>query len=177
MRHLATVSGIALFVVSLAGCQRHATVPPAAKAVLDARRATAEAVALDAAKLCPSMKGRVPITASTPPPPPNPALGTALESDPQVQDVLVMCVWTSATDPSMSEGDGIPSLKKSARVPARAVTMPEDRAETTCLKSPRDCEEVIVPSRYSARADTADLKVVRPTPDGGTVELTMVIVP
>lgn len=167
----------ALLIALVAGCQRHATVPPAAKAVLDARRTTAEAVALDAAKLCPSMKGRVPITPATPPPPPNPALGSALESDPEVQDVLVMCGWPSATDPSMSEGSGIPSLKKTSHVPVRAVTMPEDRAETTCVESPRDCEEVIVPSRYSARSDTADLKIVRPTPDGGTVELTMVIVP
>lgn len=177
MRPFVTVPGVVLLVVVVAACQRHAEVPPAAKAVLDARRATAEAVALDAAKLCPSMKGRVPITAATPPPPPNPAIGTALESDPKVQDVLVMCVWTSATDPSMSEGDGIPSLKKTPHMRTRPVTMPEDRAETTCLKSPRDCEEVLVPSRYSTRADTADLKIVRPTADGGTVELTMVIVP
>jgi hypothetical protein len=106
---------------------------------------------------------------------PNPAKGTALESEKNVREVRVMCTWPDPRDASgrMWAGTGMPSLRGSKSVPARKVTMPEDMAVNTCKDNASSCEQLIVPSRYEGTARSADLRIVRPTPDGGRAETTV----
>jgi hypothetical protein len=136
-------------------------------------------VAEDAVKLCPAQRPNAPFNnppANTPPPP-SPAAGTALDSDPQVVDVFVMCSFPDPRSPNTSAGTGLQSLRKTSQVPARAVTMPGDMAENTCAKSPKSCQQIIVPSRVVAEEKSADIRVVRPLADGGEVEVRVILKP
>ena len=170
-----------LSVLILGGCGGK-KVPGDVKVVLDAQRATARSVAEAGAKLCPQLKSSAPSqprkeNAPMAAPLPSPAKGSPLESEAKIADVFVMCSWTLPKDPSMSEGTGMSSLRGTTHVPKRPVTMPDDRAETTCKENASSCEEVLVPSRFSEKPNSADLRIVRPTPDGGTIEVTVVIAP
>jgi hypothetical protein len=160
-----------------AGCGK--TVPSEVQSVLDAQHAAAVKVAADAAAACPGAKGSAPFQPNpmaAPPPPPNPAKGTSLEADARVVDVFIMCSWPDPRDATHATwaGTSLPSLRGTSTVPALAVTMPEDMAVNTCKKDPHNCEQVIVPSRHSKAARSADLRLKRPTPDGGEVEVRVI---
>jgi hypothetical protein len=160
-----------LLAIVIAGCGRKT--PEAVKPTLESERATAIKVAEEAAKVCVSAKGRalgaVPI--DEPPPPPNPAKGTSLEKNEMVYDVFITCSWPVPGSPSTSSGTALPALKGNKHMRAITVTMPEDSVDTSCTKSPSHCEQTLTPSRYSVQKASADLRVVRPTPDGGEAEV------
>jgi hypothetical protein len=109
--------------------------------------------------------------------PPSPAKATPLEGDPKVVDVFVTCSWPAKGNPALGEGTGLPSLRGTSHVPTRPVTMSKEIVDTTCDKDAKNCEAVVVPSRYGTSEASADLRVVRPLPDGGWVELVMVLAP
>lgn len=74
----------------------------------------------------------------------------------------------------MASGSALVHLNGTPTVPLRPVTMPEDKVQDTCKKDkPHDCEHVIVPSRFLESEKSADLHVIRSTPNGWT-EVTVV---
>jgi hypothetical protein len=174
----AALFGLAIVTTSLlSGCGKK--LAPEVSAAVEAQRAVAMKVATDAAKACPGMKGSAPFQANpmaAPPAPPNPAKGTSLETDPKVLDVYIMCSWPDPRAASTWAGTGWQPLRGTSSVPLLAVTMPEDSTETTCLKNAHDCVQVVTPSRYSKSAQSADLRIVKPTADGGDVEVRVAIV-
>lgn len=177
VRECLALAGVLALSVSVA-CGKKA--PTEVQAAIDAQHAAAIKVASEAAALCPAVKGSAPFQANplaAPSPPPNPAKGTALESDKSVVDVFVMCSWPDPRDAkgAIWAGTGLHSLKGTSNVQTKPVTMPEDISADTCKKDAHNCERTVVPSRYSTSARSADLLVVRPTPDGGQVEVTVVI--
>jgi hypothetical protein len=134
-------------------------------------------VAEAAAKICPSQAANAPTNGTPPantPPPPSPAIGTALETDPHIADVFVMCSFQSTKDPALMGGTSLRSLHGTSQMPTRNVTLPEDMAKSTCDKTPKSCEQVIVPSRVLASEKSADIRVIRPFP-GGEVEVRVVL--
>jgi hypothetical protein len=175
-RGLAPVVLVAVF----GGCGRK--LPDAVKQAVETNRPLAVKVAEDAAKLCPGMKAAAPFQkdpSSAPPPPPSPATGTALATDAQVVDVYITCSWPDPRDSSGSTwaGTSFPRLKGTTAVPVRAVTMPEDMVETSCKAGVHDCMQIISPSRHHADEASADIRVLRPTPDGGEVEVVVALQP
>ena len=165
-------------VLGSAGCSKK--VPPDLQAVIDAQRATALEVADRSAAACPPWKARAPFqpNPSDVPEPSttSPAKGTSLESEAKVMEVFVTCSWADPRNPKgdVWAGTGLPSLKGTRSQMTRTATMPEDVVSDTCKKNEAACETVIVPSRYSNDARSADLRIVRPTPDGGRAEVTVV---
>jgi hypothetical protein len=163
--------------MSLGGCARK--VPDEVKPVLETQRAAAVKVAEEAAKVCSAAKGGAPFQPSpidAPPPPSNPAKGTSLEAEPRVTEVNVMCSWRDPRGPAeVWAGTSLPPLRGPSTPLIRAVTMPEDFAENSCDRDRHNCEQVIVPSRYSKAERSADLRVVRPTAEGGEAEVIVVI--
>ncbi len=133
-------------------------------------------VADDAVKLCPAQRPNAPFNTppANTPAPASPAAGTALESDPQVVDVFVMCSFPDPRSPNTTAGTSLQALRKSSQVPSRAVTMPADLAQNSCDKS-KSCQQVIVPSRVVADEKSADIRVLRPLADGGEVEVRVVL--
>jgi hypothetical protein len=166
--------------LGIAGCSKK--VPPDVQGVIDAQHAAALEVAAKSALACPPWKARAPFQPSPvdvpAPAGASPAKGTSLEAEAKVNDVFVMCSWADPRDSTGATwaGTGLPSLKGTRNMMTRPVTMPEDVAVDTCKKSEGSCEKVIVPSRYSASARSADLRIVRPTADGGRAEITVVFV-
>ncbi len=132
-------------------------------------------VAENAAKSCPDLKANHSMGS---PQAPSPAKGSALETNMQVVDVSITCMWPDPRDSTGATGEGtaFPRLKGKSAVPLRAVTMPEDFARTTCQKDPNNCEQVVVPSRHVASESSADIRVVRKTPVG-TVEVVVILAP
>jgi hypothetical protein len=157
--------------VAVAGCTRKT--PEAVKPTLESERAATIKVAEDAATVCLAAKGRAlgAVPMNEPEPPPNPAKGTSLEKNEMVYDVFVTCSWPVPGKPGMSAGTGLTPLKGNKHIRMITVTMPEDSVETSCTKSPSKCEQVLTPSRYSVQKASADLRVVRPTADGGEAEV------
>jgi hypothetical protein len=174
-RRVGVVATVILSVVFV-GCSRK--VPEEVKPTLERDRALARKIADDAAKTCLRAKGAAPFQ---PDPlsgahllPPNPAKGSSLEADANVFDVLVHCSWPDPRNPNQWGGTSLRALKRRDTMPLRA--RPEDSVESTCRDSPHDCEQVLAPSRYSASAHSADLRVVRRTSDGGEAEVVVVMV-
>jgi hypothetical protein len=170
---IATLSSFAL-----AGCGKKA--PGEVAAVIDAQRETAIKVAENAAKACPAAKDRAPFAknpSAAALPPPNPAKGTSLDTEPKIVDVFVMCSWPDPRQPSgeMWAGTALPSLRGTSQVPLITVTMPEDMVEDTCSKKPHDCAQVVTPSRFAKAQKSADFRIVRPTSDGGEAEVRIII--
>jgi hypothetical protein len=165
-----------LAVITLAsGCGKK--LDPAVSTVVEAQRGAALKVAEEAAKLCPRVKLAAPFQPNpmaAPPPPPSPAKGTALEPEAKVVDVFVTCSWPDPRDPTTMAGTSLPSLRGTTHVPAQHVTMPDDMTENTCAKDAHDCVQVITPSRYGTNPRSADLRIVRPAPDSGEVEVRVV---
>jgi hypothetical protein len=130
--------------------------------------------------VCPAAKDRAPF-AKNPSgaalPPPNPAKGTSLDTEPKIVDVFVMCSWPDPRSPGsdMWAGTGLPALRGTSQVPLITVTMPEDIVENTCAKKPHDCVQVITPSRFAKAQKSADFRIVRPTSDGGEAEVRIII--
>lgn len=164
---------LATVVAAVAGCTRKT--PEAVKPTLESERAATIKVAEEAATVCLAAKGRavgaVPVDE---PLPPNPAKGTSLDKNEMVYDVFIMCSWPVPGKPGMTAGTGLPALKGNKQVRMITVTMPDDSVETSCTKSPSKCEQVLTPSRYSVQKASADLRVVRPTADGGEAEVIVV---
>lgn len=163
----------------LSGCGKR--VPNEVVPAVESSLPVAIKIAEDAGKLCPQLKASAPFQPNpmaAPPPPPSPALGTLLASDAHVADVQIMCSWPDPRDPSGNTGAGtsFPRLKGKPSVPVRAVTMPEDMARNTCKKDPKNCEQIVVPSRFVADEASADIRITRPTADG-TVEVTVILRP
>ncbi|MEO8797523.1 MAG: hypothetical protein ABI551_06540 [Polyangiaceae bacterium] len=168
------------------GCSKH--VPADVAPLVDSIKPDARAVAVEAAKACGDVlkSGRMTVTAkgcslnvlpgeTMVPELPSPAKGTALEANPNVANVFVMC--NAAVAPNLSCGSGLGALRRSpGYLPAD--TGPRDPADSTCKGSPTDCDEVLVPSRYFSTPGSADLRVVRPViggPAGATAEVTVVL--
>jgi hypothetical protein len=161
------------------GCSKR--IPKEVAPAVEANLPIAIQVAADAAKQCPSLKASAPFQPNpmdAPPPPPSPATGSALASHPQVTDVLISCSWPDPRDPTGSTfgGTSFPRLKGKSAVPLRPVTMPEDMAENTCKKDRENCEQVVVPSRHVASESSADIRILRKTPDG-SVEVVVILSP
>jgi hypothetical protein len=164
------------------GCGKR--VPSELKPAVDANLPIAIQVAEAAAKVCPSRKVAAPFQPNpmdAPPPPPSPAAGTALASDVRVVDVLVTCSWPDPRGAKGEEiwaGTSLPRLKRppGSGPPVRVVTMPDEIVETTCTKDRHNCHQIIVPSRHHASDSSADLRVIRPTADGGTAEVIVALV-
>lgn len=156
-------------------------IPDEVALAVEANLPVAIQVAADAGKLCPLLKVGAPFQANpiaAPPPPPSPAIGSALGTHKQVVDVLVSCTWLDPRDPNgrTSVGTSFPQLNGKSAVPMRPVTMPEDLARTTCKKDPDNCEQIVVPSRYIANESSADIRITRKTVDG-TVEVVVILAP
>jgi hypothetical protein len=169
---------VACFLAAI-GCSKR--IPNEIAPAVEANLPVAIQVATDAAKLCPSLKAGAPFQPNpmaAPPPPPSPATGSALASHPQVVDVLVSCSWPDPRNPKgdVWAGTSFPRLKGKSAVPLRAVTMPEDMAQNTCKKDAENCEQVIVPSRHLASESSADIRVIRKTPDS-SVEVVVILSP
>jgi len=152
-------------------------VPPEVKDAVTRNLPLAIKVAEDAVKLCPGQKENAPFNnpPKNSPPPASPAVGTALESDPQVVDVFVMCSFPDPRGADMMAGTSLKSLRGTSQLPARPGTVPGDHAENTCKKISNDCQQVIVPSRVVQSEQSADIRIVRPLPDGGEVEVRVVL--
>lgn len=152
-------------------------VPDDLRAAVEDVRAEALDVALAAAEVCPRAIRAAPfqpspISATLPA---NPAAYTGLDAEDRVFDVLVECSWPDPRDGSIRGGTSLRRLRGTSRPPVRAVTMPEDFAENTCRANPDRCEQLVVPSRHVASERSADLRIVRPTADGGRAELVVVL--
>lgn len=163
----------------LLGCSKR--IPDEVAASVETNLPHAIRIAEEGAKSCADLKARAPFQTNpmaAPPPPPSPAAGSALASDAHVMDVIVTCVWPDPRDPkgNTGAGTGFPTLKGKARVPVRAVTMPEDMARNTCKNDPGHCEQVVVPSRHLADERSADIRITRKTPDG-TIEVVVIVGP
>jgi hypothetical protein len=109
--------------------------------------------------------------------PANPAAHTWLDEDDRVVDVLAECSWPDPRDASGDTwgGTSLRRLRGPSKPPVRHITKPDDFAENTCGDNPDRCEQLIVPSRHVPSERSADLRLVRPTPDGGRAELVVVI--
>ena len=172
--------GVTCVVLALTACSKKA--PPDVRAVVDAQHDAALKVADDAIVACPPMRVRAPFQPNPmdAPVPMNerPGKGTSLELEPNVMDVFVMCSWPDPRDAAGATwaGTALPALKGGHPKMVRPVTMPEDIASDTCKKNESSCERLVVPSRYSESAKSADLRIVRPTKDGGRAEVTIVFV-
>lgn len=176
---MASSTGAVLPALFALGCGKR--VPDDLKPVVDATMPVAIQIAENAAKICPTRKVEAPFQPNpmaAPPPPPSPAAGTSLASDAHVIDVMVMCSWPDPRDPKGETwaGTSLPRLKKTAGPPVRTVTMPDEIVENTCARDRHNCQQIIVPSRHHASESSADLRVVRPTPDGGEVEVIVAVV-
>lgn len=177
MRFPAAISSALVFVSFSAGCGP--SVPSELRDAVESQRAVALDLALAAAEACPRAIEAAPFQPSpisAGPLPANPALHTKLAEDERIADVLVSCSWPDPRDPSGSTwgGTSLRRLRGPSRVPVRAATMPEDFAENTCEDEAARCEQLIVPSRHVASERSADLRIVRPTSDGGRAELVVV---
>lgn len=173
-------AGLLLATAALAlGCGRKA--PSGVRRPLETHRPTVVQVAEKAARVCPAVKAGAPfqrnpadVTLPT-----NPAVGTPLEDDPKIIEVMVTCSWPDPRDPTkrMWSGSSLQSLRATSSVPVRKVTMPDDIIENTCEKKGKehDCEQVRTPSRFVATERSLDLRVVRPTLDGGEAEVVVVM--
>jgi hypothetical protein len=91
-----------------------------------------------------------------------------------VYDVFITCSWPVPGKANLGSGTALPALKGNKQIRMITVTMPEDSVETSCTKSPNNCEQVLTPSRYSVQKASADLRIVRPTADGGEAEVIVV---
>jgi hypothetical protein len=176
--HVLHLAPIAL-VFLISSC--HKRVPNEVAPAVEANLPVAIQVAEDAAKLCSQLKAAAPFNPNplaAPPPPPSPANGSPLATHPQVVDVFIMCRWPDPRDESGNTiaGTSFPKLKNKANVPVRAVTMPEDFARSNCKDDPKHCEQVVVPSRYLAGENSADIRITRKTPDG-SVEVVVILAP
>ena len=161
--------------LATAACGRR--VPDSVAGVLESQRPVAIKVADDAAKLCPLAKPHAPFQKNPmegPPLPENPAKSTSLAVEAKVHDVYVTCSWPDPRTPDVWAGTGLPSLKGTRGMRTNPVTLPEDMVMSTCQKNAHDCLQVIAPSRYSSLPGSADLRIVRPTPDGGDAEVLVV---
>ncbi len=171
---------------TLVGCSKR--VPADVAPLVDSIKPDALAVAVEAAKACGDIlkSGRMTVTANgcslnllpgetMVPELPSPAKGTALEANPNVANVFVMC--NASLTPSQSCGSGLGALRRSpGYLPAD--TGPRDPADSTCKSSPTNCDEAFVPSRYFSTPGSVDLRVVRPViggPVGATAEVTVVL--
>jgi hypothetical protein len=109
---------------------------------------------------------------------PSPAKGTPLEANASVADVQVTCEAPTSppgANPSTSCGSGLGALRGLHAVQAKDPGYAED----TCGKNPADCEQILVPSGYSATPGAVDLKVVRPVsggPQGARVSVVVTLV-
>jgi hypothetical protein len=169
----------AAFAALALGCGRKA--PSPVRRVLETHRPTVVTVAEKAARLCPAVKAGAPfqrnpadVTLPT-----NPAVGTPLEDEPKIVEVMVACSWPDPRDPTkrMWSGTSLQTLRATSAVPVRKVTMPDDIIEDTCDEKGKehDCEQLRTPSRFVATERSVDLRVVRPTLDGGEAEVIVVI--
>jgi hypothetical protein len=179
-RAAAASTVLPISLLALVGCGK--SLPTELEPAVDAALPVAIQVAATGATLCSSMKDRAPFQPhplAAPPPPASPAAGTALASDARVVNVLVGCSWPDPRDATGNAwgGTAFPRLNGKSAVPVRPVTMPSDIVQDTCAKNRHDCQQIIVPSRYVASGASADLRVVRPTPDGGEVEVVVVVIP
>ena len=175
-RLLALFGVLAMSAPLASGCGKK--LDPQVSAVVEAQRGAATRVAEDAAKLCPQVKDAAPFQPNpmaARPPPPTPAKGTSLESEAKVVDVFITCSWPDPRTPGASGGTSMPSLRGTSQVPRLHVSMPDDMTENTCGKNAQDCMQVITPSRYGTNDRSADVRIVRPTPDGGEVDVRVVI--
>jgi hypothetical protein len=171
------------------GCSKR--ISPKVEPTLTAVRAEARSIAAAAAATCETefSTGRFTVDLSgcsvnllagetVVPPVASPAKGTSLEGNPQIVNVQVTC---EAPIPGRTHewcGSDLSPLRKPAGSPGPARTGPRKTAESTCGKSPTDCEEVVVPSHYAADLDSVDLRIVKPVvggPAGATVEVTISI--
>jgi hypothetical protein len=175
MRIHAAISG--LLVLTSLGCGPD--VPAELRDAVDSQRAEALDIALAAAEVCPRAIEAAPFQKSpisAGPLPANPALHTKLADDDRVVDVLVECSWPDPRHPDGSTwgGTSLRRLRGPSKPPLRMVTMPEDFAENNCDDDEARCEQLIVPSRHVPNERSADLRIVRPTSDGGRAELVVV---
>lgn len=174
------------------GCSRRLS--PKVEPALAAVRAEARTIATQAAATCGTefSTGRFTVTPTgcsvnllpgekVVPEVPSPAKGTSLETNPQIANVQATCeapVPSRTSAPNAHEwcGADLSPLRPVPRLPARATG--RKTAESTCRTNPTFCEEVLVPSQYSADPDSADLRIVRPVvggPAGATVEVTVTV--
>lgn len=177
MRVSAAISSIPLLVLTSIGCGPD--VPSELRDAIESQRAEALDIALAAAEVCPrAIEGapfqKSPISAG--PMPANPALHTKLAEDERVVDVLVGCSWPDPRDAGGSTwgGTSLRRLRGPSRPPVRVVTMPDDFADNNCDEDESRCEQLIVPSRHVTSERSADLRIVRPTSDGGRAEVVVV---
>ena len=159
-------------------CRR--SVPREVADTVEKQKPNAIALAEQAAAQCAALKQRGPFAPSpvdAPPPPPSPAVGSPLASEPHVVDVLVSCSWPDPRGGGAWGGTSFPKLKGPPGPPLRNVAMPENLAMENCSKDAHHCEQVRVPSWYHPSESSADIRVLRPTPDGGEIEVVVAISP
>lgn len=182
----ARVSLVVAALGALGGCSKH--VPSNVAPLVESVKPDVLALAVEAAKACGDIlkSGRMTVTANgcslnvlpgetMVPELPSPAKGTALESNPDVVNVFVMCNASAA--PNQSCGSGLGPLRPSPRF-LPMDNGPRDPLDGTCRSSPTDCDEAFVPSRHVASADSVDLHVVKPViggPAGANAEVTVVL--
>jgi hypothetical protein len=180
----AIILGAVLFV----GCGKK--VPAETQSSLDAVRADARLVAETAAKACGAnvATGRFEVTGAgcslktlpgeqVVPTMPSPAKGTALEGQADVIQVRTFCYVPVPGKPGESCGMGLDELRPGVSmvaVPGRT----RELADSTCRRSPGDCEETVVPSQFEPDAKSIDLRIIKPVvggPEGATAEITVTI--
>lgn len=178
--------GVGITIIT--GCAKK--VPPETQPSLDAIRADARLVAEAAAKACAAdfIKGRYEVTATgcalrklpgeeIVPTAPSPAKGSPLEARADVIQVQTTCFAPVPGKKGESCGMGMGTLRTGAypmAIPGRM----RELADSSCKKSPTDCEEVVVPSQYEADPKSVDLRVIKPAPGGppgASAEITVTI--
>src|SRR5262245_60058210 len=112
------VSGVLLALV-LGGCG--ARLPSKVEDTVERSIPVAHQVADNAAAACPSVKGNAPLTGvkrAKTAEPPSPAIGTTLESEPQIVDVFSLCTFRDPGDPKRAAAP-LSSLRGTSRLEIR----------------------------------------------------------
>lgn len=159
-----------LGLVALLGCRR---VPATLRPTVDKHLPQVQALAAAAGARCEEVRntGIGAVIQGTVPT--SPATGTALERDPEVLQVEVTCFWPSASGAGTGEGNSFQPLRAQAERRSGSVDVyklaGDDQNHTL--------EEVEHPAVRVHDPAAFDLRVLRPTPSGGWIEVVVTLKP
>ncbi len=160
---------LSLGLVVVVGCRR---VPAALRPTVDRHLSQVQSLAVTAGARCEEVRNGGLVARIQGTVPASPAVGTALERDPEVLQAEITCYWP--TSGGGGAGNGFLSLRADAeqrngREDVYVISGKDDNHHTL--------DAVVNPAVQVNDPAAFDLRVVRPTPTGGWVDVVVTLKP